>query len=247
MRSTDSVAASLAGSRGRSNDARPRFVPVDWTRQETSPIFSSSANVRSPPPSSAPSKTAVPTVGCPANGNSRAGVKILTFARDDRFAGGQTNTVSERLNSRAIASIAGVSSPSGSSTTASGFPVKAWSVKTSSVANRRFIRRWYRGSGRSAGHCLHTRDAARSGGVETCRRADSQIGHVISRDFKTVCSSASPVSVSIARNSTSGAIARCARQNATRSYPTGCRRRSVAAGAGPVRDPIRRRPAYSPE
>ena len=137
-------------------------------------------------------------------------------------------------------------SPSVPSTTASGFPVKAWSVKTSSVVNRRFIRRCYRGFGRLAGHCLHTRDAARSGGVETCRRADSQINQAISADFKTVCNSASPVSVSIARNSTSAAIAPCARLNATRSFRPGCPRRSAAAGAGPDHDPAMPRRACSP-
>src|SRR5213078_3099962 len=55
-------------------------------------------------------------------------------------AGGNTNTVSERLNSRAIACIAAVSSPSGSSTTASGLPAKRFSVNTSSVTKRRRIR-----------------------------------------------------------------------------------------------------------
>src|SRR5262245_24498667 len=52
-------------------------------------------------------------------------------------AGGSTNTVSERLNSRAIACMAALSSPSGSSTTASGLPAKRRSVNTSSVTKRR--------------------------------------------------------------------------------------------------------------
>src|ERR1043165_9526009 len=65
------------------------------------------------------------------------------FARCDLSAGGHTNTVSDRLNSRAIACIAAVSRPSGSSTTARGLPARGLSVKTSRVAKRRDIRGWY--------------------------------------------------------------------------------------------------------
>ena len=53
--------------------------------------------------------------------------------------GDDTNTVSGWLNSRAIACIETVSSPTASSTTARGLPAKGRSVNTSSVANRRFI------------------------------------------------------------------------------------------------------------
>ena len=43
-------------------------------------------------------------------------------ARWPGFSGGETKTVSDRLNSRAMACIASVSSPSDWSTTASGLP-----------------------------------------------------------------------------------------------------------------------------
>jgi len=83
---------------------------------------------------------AVPTVGCPANGNSRAGVKILTRAVLTGFIGSNTNTVSDRLNSRAIACMRRSSRPPQSRTTASGFPASAVSANTSSVKKRRVIR-----------------------------------------------------------------------------------------------------------
>src|SRR3954465_7492921 len=89
------------------------------------------------PPSRDASSTAVPTVGWPAKGSSFAGVKMRSLARCDLFSGGCTNTVSDRLNSRAIDCIAAVSRPSGSSTTASGLPAKRFSVNTSSVTKRR--------------------------------------------------------------------------------------------------------------
>jgi len=72
-------------------------------------------------------------VGWPANGNSRFGVNILTRAVLIGFLGSKTNTVSDRLNSPAIACIRGSESPSASSTTASGFPASAVSLNTSSV------------------------------------------------------------------------------------------------------------------
>src|SRR5579883_159676 len=60
---------------------------------------------------------------------------VLTGSR-----GAKTKTVSERLNSRAIACMRLSSSPSQSSTTASGLPASAASAKTSSVWNfRRMI------------------------------------------------------------------------------------------------------------
>ena len=52
-----------------------------------------------------------------------------------RSLGGNTNTVSGRLNSRAIVCMAAVSSPSASSTTASGLPAKRCAVNTSRVKN----------------------------------------------------------------------------------------------------------------
>ena len=82
---------------------------------------------------------AAPTVGWPANGNSRLGVKILTRALLMALLGSKTNTVSDRLNSAAIACMRASSRPSASRTTASGLPASAVSVKTSSVETRRVI------------------------------------------------------------------------------------------------------------
>jgi len=75
----------------------------------------------------------------PANGSSRTGVKMRRRARCAGLSGANTNTVSGWLNSRAIACIAAVSSPSVSSTTASELPAKRRSVKTSSVTKWRRI------------------------------------------------------------------------------------------------------------
>jgi len=81
-----------------------------------------------------------PTVGWPAKGSSRPGVKMRRRARCRASSGGSTNTVSDRLNSPAIACIAAVSSPSASSTTASGLPASARVVNTSRVTKRRGMR-----------------------------------------------------------------------------------------------------------
>src|SRR5262245_18208821 len=127
-----------AGKSGSARRARPASPAPASSTQRTGPIPSSSTISR---PAAAParsaSSTAVPTVGWPANGSSRAGVKIRTRARCARAAGGNTNTVSGWLNSRAIACMAPVSSPSESSTTASGLPANRRSVNTSSVTKLR--------------------------------------------------------------------------------------------------------------
>src|SRR5260370_22355251 len=84
-------------------------------------------------------RIAGPTVGWPAKGNSRAGVKMRTRAVFTGSRGGMTKTVSDRLNSRAIACMRASSSPVESSTTASGLPASATSVNTSSVWKSRRI------------------------------------------------------------------------------------------------------------
>jgi hypothetical protein len=76
---------------------------------------------------------AVPIVGCPAKGSSRAGVKMRTLCVALGSVAERTKTVSDRLNSRAIACIRPVDSPPASITTARGLPPKRSSVKTSSV------------------------------------------------------------------------------------------------------------------
>jgi len=64
----------------------------------------------------------VPSVGWPANGISKSGVKILTraVACDE----GRMNVVSDRLNCRASACIVASSRPEPSSNTQSGLPVR---------------------------------------------------------------------------------------------------------------------------
>ena len=79
---------------------------------------------------------AVPMVGWPANGISRAGVKIRTRASQSGRVGGSRNVVSEQFISRAMACISASESPAASNTTASGFPPKTRSVNTSTWTNR---------------------------------------------------------------------------------------------------------------
>ncbi len=102
----------------------------------TGPIPSSSEN-RVVPGASCPrdaSTQLVPTVGWPANGTSRAGVKIRTRAAQSERVGGSTNVVSERFISRATACISSSARPRPSRTTASGLPESARSVNTSTCA-----------------------------------------------------------------------------------------------------------------
>ncbi len=144
--------APSAGRDGRGVAARARPRPAFAAprsarcRARRRPTRARIAPARSAPPArsrgrrrrrrASASSTAVPTVGWPANGSSRAGVKMRSRARCAGSSGANTNTVSGWLNSRAIACIAAASSPSGSSTTASGLPAKRRSVNTSSVAKR---------------------------------------------------------------------------------------------------------------
>jgi len=71
---------------------------------------------------------AVPSVGCPANGISKVGVKMRTFAV--ALADGRTNVVSDRLNCSASACIAASSRSRASSKTHSGLPASGLSAKT---------------------------------------------------------------------------------------------------------------------
>ena len=70
--------------------------------------------------------------GCPANGTSRAGVKMRTL-RVCPASAGKTKEVSEKLNSRAICCICRSERPSACGNTASGLPPKRVSVNTSQV------------------------------------------------------------------------------------------------------------------
>ncbi len=105
----------------------------------TSPASSSNTTAS---PIAAPNKvprsateTAVPTLGWPANGSSAAGVKIRTRAVVAAFSGGNTNVVSDRLNSAAMRCMSVVDRASAPYTTATGLPPNAWSVNTSNVSN----------------------------------------------------------------------------------------------------------------
>ena len=138
------AASSRSGSFGSSKWAASARPARRSATQTMSPTRSSSTIVKLSVASGSGERTcassaAVPTVGWPAKGSSRAGVKILMLAVLIGFRGSNTNTVSERLNSAAIACMWASSSPSLSSTTASGLPASPVSVKTSSVKKRRVI------------------------------------------------------------------------------------------------------------
>ena len=81
------------------------------------------------------STNAVPSTGCPANGSSVRGVKILIRTSPSPSAG-STNTVSEKLISRASACIVCESSSRASVNTASWLPASGRSVKTSATTYR---------------------------------------------------------------------------------------------------------------
>ena len=96
------------------------------TAMATSPAFSSKITLIAgsiagsiAPNSPAVARTnAVPTLGCPAKGTSIEGVKIRTL-RVCPASGGNTNVLSEKLNSRAICCICRSESPWASGNTAS--------------------------------------------------------------------------------------------------------------------------------
>ncbi len=74
---------------------------------------------------------AVPIDGCPAKGISPPGVKMRLRYWAAGFVEGKMNVVSERFISRAIAAISAGRRPVARGNTASGFPVRGVSVKTS--------------------------------------------------------------------------------------------------------------------
>ena len=73
----------------------------------------------------------MPMVGWPANGISLPGVKMRTLNRASARSGGNRNTVSDRLNSRAIFCMRPSSNPRASGKTASWLPASLVWVKTS--------------------------------------------------------------------------------------------------------------------
>ena len=79
---------------------------------------------------SARTTCAVPSVGCPANGISKVGVKMRTRAVAAADCGRRMKVVSERLNCRAIACMVAVSRLLPSSKTQSGLPARRDSANT---------------------------------------------------------------------------------------------------------------------
>ena len=111
-------------------------------RTGTLPTFRSSTTSRAL--LSPRSANAVPSVGCPANGNSSCTVKIRTLTPCScsiSFSRGMTNVVSERFISLATACISASFSPRPSKNTASELPSRGLDEKTShcAIANRRFV------------------------------------------------------------------------------------------------------------
>jgi hypothetical protein len=80
-----------------------------------------------------PSTNADPSVGCPANGSSPAGVKIRIRTSASSARAGRQKTVSENAISFASACIVASSRSRASVNTASWFPSSGVSVKTSAT------------------------------------------------------------------------------------------------------------------
>ena len=80
-------------------------------------------------------RNAVPTVGCPANGSSLPGVKILRSYRSPSIP--VTKAVSENPISTATARISSVSRSAASGTTHNWFPARGRSANTSRIRKGR--------------------------------------------------------------------------------------------------------------
>src|ERR1700722_6499746 len=108
----------------------------------TLPTFKSSTTSRAL--LSPRSANAVPSVGCPANGNSSCTVKnrpLTPCSCSISFSRGMPKVVSERFISLATACISAPLSPRPSKNTASELPSRGLDEKTShcAIANRRFV------------------------------------------------------------------------------------------------------------
>ena len=110
------TSGSAAPSR-RTRSPRPRAAAPPGP----GPPRSAAATVSKP--RAAPRTNAVPSVGCPANGISTVGVKMrMRASASSPSSGGSTNTVSDRLSSRAARCIVSPLSPAASVKTATGLP-----------------------------------------------------------------------------------------------------------------------------
>ncbi len=119
-------------------------VGIGWSIQPkriSGPSRSSSTGTTPAPVSSRstifwrgpPSTNAEPSVGCPANGSSAAGVKMRMRTSASAARAGRTNTVSENAISFASACMVASSRSRASVNTASWFPSSGVSVKTSAT------------------------------------------------------------------------------------------------------------------
>jgi len=115
---------------------------IDWLdhAMHRADLFLEHISCAATPPPIRPSSTAVPTVGWPANGNSRAGVKDAKPCAMEESDAGKTKTVSGWLNSNARSPASPrFSSRFGNRARRERLPTKRRSVNTSSVAKRRCI------------------------------------------------------------------------------------------------------------
>src|SRR5680860_1218957 len=103
------------------SENRTPIRPAPQTWETTSPVRRPRAR----------SAQAVPRVGCPANGISPPGAKILVAYSRPSVTSVAGNVVSEKLNSFAIARHCSVLRSSAPWTTASWLPANGWSVNTS--------------------------------------------------------------------------------------------------------------------
>ncbi|MCY1550515.1 hypothetical protein D9M68_867770 [compost metagenome] len=96
--SARATAPRVSGSGASSSAPSTPCAPV-FSAMRTRPASSSNTNVsgtaRPPAAHSRASTTAVPTFGCPANGTSRHGVKMRTWAVCAALRAGSTKLVSE--------------------------------------------------------------------------------------------------------------------------------------------------------
>jgi hypothetical protein len=138
--------ASASRRRGSSGVAisctRARGVRTAIVRSRPAPVTISGSLPAIPSCTSSPSRgaarpasskaCAVPTLGWPANGTSRRGLKMRMRWVASVATGGSTKVVSGSRVQRAIACMRASSRPSASSTTASGLPSPAREANTSS-------------------------------------------------------------------------------------------------------------------
>ena len=119
---------------------KPGWPGPSSNRTGTVPTFKLSLTSRAP--FDPRSTNAVPSVGCPANGNSSWTVKIRTRtprSRSTVVSPGRMKVVSERFVSRAKPCISASLSPRPSVMTARALPSRGWELKTSTCTIASFL------------------------------------------------------------------------------------------------------------